>query len=213
MEIKLKKENGVTLIALIVTVIVLMLVASVSVRLVLRNNMIEKAGDAKDEFESTLADEEKELDEFEKTLLGDNYGENNNNSSEGDDDPNGEIVKKGWVLGEDGITIINEATGETKTIGDTLTNDEVLTALGSTGGTYKDSWTIIGAKDKKLKLLSEKNMPNSVEIGYNDPGAIEAIPVANETAVTEEKKLQRAMWSYRHAVETLDEEAKNRNRH
>ena len=213
MNTRLKGEKGITLIALIVTVIVLMLVAAVSVRLVLRNNMIEKAGDAKDEFESALADEEKELDEFEKTLLGDNSGEDNNNSSEEDDESNGGTVEKGWVLGEDGITIINEATGETKTIGDTLTNDEVLTALGSTGGTYKDSWTIIGAKDGKLKMLSTATMPNEVEIGYNDPGAIEVIPVANETAVTEEEKLQRAMWSYRHAVETLDEEAKKRNRH
>ena len=50
-EIKNKQEKGITLIALVVTIVVLLILAGVSISLVLNNNgVISKAKDAKNQY-------------------------------------------------------------------------------------------------------------------------------------------------------------------
>ena len=65
MNIRIKEEKGITLIALIVTIIVLLILAMVSVNLILRDNLILKAQSAKEEYESAAQKEARALDEFE----------------------------------------------------------------------------------------------------------------------------------------------------
>ena len=63
-KIKNKKERGITLIALVVTIVVLLILAGVSISLVLNNNgVISKAKEAKNRYAETQTNEEKQLNE------------------------------------------------------------------------------------------------------------------------------------------------------
>ena len=61
-------EKGITLIALIVTIIVLLILAMTTVSLVLRENLIEKATTAKDEYEQSAQEESEQLDDLESAV-------------------------------------------------------------------------------------------------------------------------------------------------
>ena len=71
---KMKKgTRGITLIALVVTIVVLLILAGVSINLVIGNNgIITKAGDAKKQTEQATANEQKDLlgleDDIDKAL-------------------------------------------------------------------------------------------------------------------------------------------------
>lgn len=78
--------------------------------------------------------------------------------------------------------------------------------LGGTGGTYTGTWTVIGVEEDKLKLVSTETV-GIVVLGYEDPGAIASITVANEDSITAEEKLERSIWSYKNAITTLNTKA------
>ena len=62
---KIKKETGITLIALIITIIVLLILAGVSISLVLSNNgVISKSKDARDQYSQA---QENEANHFNET--------------------------------------------------------------------------------------------------------------------------------------------------
>ena len=77
-EIKNKQEKGITLIALVVTIVVLLILAGVSISLVLNNNgVISKAKDAKNQYAEAQANEEKhfnEVTDWIDTKVGDTTG-------------------------------------------------------------------------------------------------------------------------------------------
>ena len=77
-EIKNKQERGITLIALVVTIVVLLILAGVSISLVLNNNgVISKAKDAKNQYAEAQANEEKhfnEVTDWINTKVGDTTG-------------------------------------------------------------------------------------------------------------------------------------------
>ena len=63
-KIKNKQEKGITLIALVVTIVVLLILAGVSISLVLNNNgVISKAKDAKNQYAEAQTNDEKQLNE------------------------------------------------------------------------------------------------------------------------------------------------------
>ena len=64
-EIKNKQEKGITLIALVVTIVVLLILAGVSISLVINNNgVISKAKDAKNQYAEAQTNDEKQLEEI-----------------------------------------------------------------------------------------------------------------------------------------------------
>ncbi len=75
---KNKQERGITLIALVVTIVVLLILAGVSISLVLNNNgVISKAKDAKNQYAEAQANEEKhfnEVTDWIDTKVGDTTG-------------------------------------------------------------------------------------------------------------------------------------------
>ena len=81
-DLKNKQEKGITLIALVVTIVVLLILAGVSISLVLNNNgVISKAKDAKNQYAEAQTNEEKQLNEVSDwidTKVGDTTGENSN---------------------------------------------------------------------------------------------------------------------------------------
>ena len=63
-EIKNKQERGITLIALVVTIVVLLILAGVSISLVINNNgVISKAKEARDKYAEAQTNDEKQLEE------------------------------------------------------------------------------------------------------------------------------------------------------
>lgn len=57
-----KKEKGITLVALVVTIVVLLILAGVSITMVLgQNGIVKKAQDAKTNYTSATADESKTM--------------------------------------------------------------------------------------------------------------------------------------------------------
>lgn len=77
-EIKNKQEKGITLIALVVTIVVLLILAGVSLSLVLNNNgVISKAKEARDKYAEAQTNDEKQLNEVSdwiKETVGDTTG-------------------------------------------------------------------------------------------------------------------------------------------
>ena len=77
-EIKNKQEKGITLIALVVTIVVLLILAGVSISLVLNNNgVISKAKEARDKYAEAQTNDEKQLNEVSdwiKEAVGDTTG-------------------------------------------------------------------------------------------------------------------------------------------
>ena len=75
---KNKQEKGITLIALVVTIVVLLILAGVSISLVLNNNgVISKAKDAKNQYAEAQTNDEKQLNEVSDwidTKVGDTTG-------------------------------------------------------------------------------------------------------------------------------------------
>ena len=63
---KIKTEKGITLVALVVTIVVLLILAGISIRLVLDNNgIITRAGDAKDKHEQGRVNDQTDLNSTE----------------------------------------------------------------------------------------------------------------------------------------------------
>ena len=77
-KIKNKQERGITLIALVVTIVVLLILAGVSISLVLNNNgVISKAKEAKNQYAEAQTNDEKQLNEVSdwiKDTVGDTTG-------------------------------------------------------------------------------------------------------------------------------------------
>ena len=77
-KIKNNQERGITLIALVVTIVVLLILAGVSISLVLNNNgVISKAKDAKNQYAEAQTNDEKQLNEVSDwidTKVGDTTG-------------------------------------------------------------------------------------------------------------------------------------------
>ena len=74
-KLKNKKERGITLIALVVTIVVLLILAGVSISLVLNNNgVISKSKEARDQYAEAQVNDEKQLEEttdwIEETVTG-----------------------------------------------------------------------------------------------------------------------------------------------
>lgn len=127
----------------------------------------------------------------------------------------GEIAE-GWVDNGDGTFTKGDTTVE---IGKTTyTNAEVQEKLGATGGTYKETWTVIGVEGDKLKLVSTANVSNSVKLGKTDQNVYKKDAEGNITTELkdeivdlngdEDLEFEKAVWSYAHAINTLNEEAK-----
>ena len=83
---KNKLEKGITLIALVVTIVVLLILAGVSISLVLNNNgVISKAKDARDQYAEAQTNDEKQLNEVSDwidTKVGDTTGGGSTGGSE-----------------------------------------------------------------------------------------------------------------------------------
>ena len=99
-KIKNKQEKGITLIALVVTIVVLLILAGVSISLVLNNNgVISKAKDAKNQYAEAQTNDEKQLNEVSDwidTKVGDTTGGGSTGGSDYDPASDGVPIPEGY---------------------------------------------------------------------------------------------------------------------
>ena len=109
-KLKNKQERGITLIALVVTIVVLLILAGVSISLVLNNNgVISKAKDAKNQYAEAQTNDEKQLNEVSDwidTKVGDIAGGDSVTEIDGVPIPDGYYYvggtkEKGLVISDD----------------------------------------------------------------------------------------------------------------
>ena len=109
-KIKNKQEKGITLIALVVTIVVLLILAGVSISLVLNNNgVISKAKDAKNQYAGAQTNEEKhfnEVTDWIDTKVGDTTGGGSEPGGSGDSTTGGGSAGgSDYDPASDGVTI------------------------------------------------------------------------------------------------------------
>lgn len=69
MKKELKKETGITLVALVITIIVLLILAGVAIATLSgRDNIISKAQKARDDYNTTSKEEEGKIGEYENAI-------------------------------------------------------------------------------------------------------------------------------------------------
>ena len=127
---KNKQEKGITLIALVVTIVVLLILAGVSISLVLNNNgVISKAKDAKNQYAEAQTNEEKQLNEVAdwiSTKVGETTGGGNSNYNPADD---GVPIPEGfyYVGGtkDSGLVISDNSADKEKYKGQTTVGTEL----------------------------------------------------------------------------------------
>ena len=98
----LNNKSGITLIALVVTIVVLLILAGVSISLVLDNNgIIQRSKDARREYGQVKANEQSQLDEV-ATWIDNQTGENGGTSKPIKVGVNEKATSNGTINGEEG---------------------------------------------------------------------------------------------------------------
>ena len=93
---KNKQEKGITLIALVVTIVVLLILAGVSISLVLNNNgVISKAKEARDQYAEAQTNDEKQLNEV-SDWIKETVGDTTGGSSDYDPELEGVPIPEGF---------------------------------------------------------------------------------------------------------------------
>ena len=180
-----KVQKGITLIAVIITIIILLILAVVTIEGIRSRNIILYAHNASYSYEKGKEEEKKLLSQYETQLQGqDKIGQ--------------------WELQEDG-KIKNTKTGNETEIGKKVPNEDVLKAKKVTSSNYTGDWIVLGVEHGKLKLVSAANVVNNVILGKTDPNAIVDETLKDNNILDNTAK---AIYSYQHAIETLDGQAK-----
>ena len=101
---KINGDRGITLVALIITIIILLILAGVSLSFVFNGGILDKSQQAVDEYQKAVSEEENELDKIDK-YLEEKLKEIGGGSGEGPTDPETPIEPDDGLAKED-ITIV-----------------------------------------------------------------------------------------------------------
>lgn len=82
--LKSKESKGITLVALVITIIILLILAGISISSLTNTGIFEKAKEAKNKSENAESEQNKKLDEFEKEI--NKYLPDGNDETKKDDD-------------------------------------------------------------------------------------------------------------------------------
>lgn len=161
MEKYFKRKNGITLVALVVTIVVLLILAGVSINLVLGNNgIIAKAKEARDKSAQASQNDLIAMNELAQAIEGSLSG-NNGGSSSGEDEPTAKTLVEAYDAGE---LKIGDYVNYKPIAGNSYTS--VTNENGWADQTYtvdtSTTWRVLGKEDNHILLISgspiKKNM-------------------------------------------------------
>ena len=162
----LKKNKGITLVALVITIVVLLILAGISISALTNTWIFQKAKDAKSASENAEKEQNKILDEYEKEL--EQYGDNT-------------LVSKF----NSGKIKVGDYVSYTP---DVASTDVILDELGKYSGTTDANttstltqeidkekglkWRILDVKNEKVRLISDRQTTSIITLsgakGYNN---------------------------------------------
>ena len=198
------RNKGITLIALIITVIVMLILVGVTINVALNGGLFEKAETAKVQTEKAVEEEQlmtaivtaydAKTGVVDKSTLQTELTKQGNWQISGDGpygvtSPKGNVytvtkdgkIAEGWIDNGDGSYTKGDTT---VTVGQTTyTTPQVLEKLGiaPSEGKYNGNWVVIGVEGDKIKLVSEENVASSVKLGKTDDNAYEKDAQGNVT--------------------------------
>jgi len=161
MEKYFKRKNGITLVALVVTIVVLLILAGVSINLVLGNNgIIAKAKEARDKSAQASQNDLIAMNELAQALEGSLSG-NNGGSSSGEDEPTAKTLVEAYDAEE---LKIGDYVNYKPIAGKSYTS--ITNENGWADQTYtvdtNTTWRVLGKEDNHILLISgspiKKNM-------------------------------------------------------
>ena len=179
---KERRQSGITLVALVVTIVVLLILAGISITLVLDNNgIIKKSGEGRDKYSNASANEQEQLDtadsdidkilgidksEFGKIKSSGNYVEKNKTAK----DKNGDtvVIPKGFKVAEDsGSSVIEGVVIEDDDIFSGRGNQYVWVPVtkdtnGDATTPYSDSGVLSNGKEIQLSRYAFDNSGNKL---------------------------------------------------
>ena len=163
-----KNSKGITLVALVITIIILLILAGISISALTNTGIFQKAKDAKQKSEDAALDQNTKLDEYENEL--DKY-----------------LPKKLVDKVNDGTIKVGDYISYTP---DQASTDDILQELatysGNTDSTknttstltqeiYKEKglkWRVLDVKDGKVRLISDRPTTSKITLsgpkGYNN---------------------------------------------
>ena len=140
------QERGITLIALVVTIIILLILVGVTLNIALSDNgLFSKTKEAADKYQKAQEDEEKELLKYDYEIA----------KSQGKID---ETITSGQYSIE---TQIKEKYGQDIKLGDTVNYE-----AGVEG--YDGTWKVLGVENGQVLLMSSKPVKENFEISGKD---------------------------------------------
>ena len=192
-KLKIKQEKGITLIALVVTIVVLLILAGVSISLVLNNNgVISKAKEAKNQYAEAQTNDEKQLNEVSDwidTKVGDTTG-----GSDYDPASDGVPIPAGFVYvggtKDSGLVISDNSADKEKykgqtTVGTDLEGNQFVWIPVDNIADYKRS-----AYLRQVASGTTDTATNSEQIKYSSSDSYyfkEALPADEKTSVETNK--------------------------
>ena len=173
----LGKEQGITLIALVITIIILLILAGISISALTNQGLFKNAKIAQNATEKAEAEQGQRLNEYEDEI--NKYLSNNDKKEE-------KLVDKV----KDGTIKIGDYV---KYIPDTANTTEILQELNTYSGSDKNTtstltqeslnWRVLDVKDGQVRLISELPTTSKITLsGYN--GYNNAVKLLDDTCST-----------------------------
>ena len=155
------QNKGITLVALVITIVILLILAGISISSLTNTGIFEKAKDAKKASENAELEQNKVLDEYEKEL--DKYGDNTLVSKFN----SGKIKVGDYVSYTPDQANTNEILEELKTYSGSDANSS-----SKLKQEMDLKWRVLDVKDGKLRLISDKATTSLITLsgsnGYNN---------------------------------------------
>ena len=177
-----KVQNGITLIALVITIIVLLILAGISIQTLTSSGLFQKTKEARDKSAEAEENESRTLNEYEKELG--SYLSNSNNNDNNNDNNKGEKLA-------DKVKVGDYVAYKPDTVSNT---DPKYTTLISNLGTYSGSdgnttstltqenlnWRVLDIQNGQVRLISEVPTTSTIKLfGYN--GYNNAVKLLDDT--------------------------------
>ena len=147
MKTKLNNKSGITLIALVVTILILLILSGITINMLFgENGILARAKNADNTMKNA---QQKDLDELDRlsNWIDEKTNTSNGGSTGGDDTPNPPTAT--WTQTK--TTVTNGK--DVYTVGQAYTYDS-----GNSGYDDTDGWKVLGAKDGKLLIMTTKDI-------------------------------------------------------
>ena len=173
----LKNTKGITLVALVITIIILLILAGISISALTNTGIFQKAKDAKQKSEDAALDQNTKLDEYEKEL--DQY-----------------LPQKLIDKVNDGTIKVGDYISYTP---DGASTENILQELATYSGSENENttstltqeidkktglkWRVLDVKDEKIRLISDRPTTSKITL-YGPKGYNNAVYLLDKTCKT-----------------------------